>query len=72
MKTEREMFEDYYIEAYKNTDIGVLMDNGQYSSKRKQYSWDAWQASAQREGYKLVPVDKQPCCETMCSQCFKG
>ena len=57
MKTERELFEEWYIEAYKNTDIGVLMDSGQYSSRRKQHSWDAWQASTSREGYELVPIE---------------
>lgn len=53
---ERKAFEDWYDKAYLNTDIGYLMHNGQYSSRRKQHSWDAWKASANREGYKLMPV----------------
>lgn len=57
IEKERKAFEGWYEKAYLNTDIGYLMHNGQYSSRRKQHSWDAWQASANREGYKFVPVD---------------
>ena len=57
LERERELFEDWYDKAYLNTDIGYLMHNGQYSSRRKQHSWDAWLASASRDGYKLVPVE---------------
>jgi hypothetical protein len=56
IEKERKAFEEWYEKAYLNTDIGYLMHNGRYSSRRKQHSWDAWQASANREGYKLVPV----------------
>ena len=57
LEKERELFEDWYDKAYLNTDIGYLMHNGQYSSRRKQHSWDAWLASASRKGYKMVPVE---------------
>lgn len=55
MKTERELFEEWYSSTYHET-VHTL-PNGQYASLRQQHSWDAWQASAQREGYKLVPVE---------------
>lgn len=55
MKTERELFREWYENAYH--EIINILPSGQYASLRQQHSWDAWQASAQREGYKLVPVN---------------
>lgn len=55
---ERELFEKWYDDAYMGTDgVTILMPNNQYSSRRKQHSWDAWLASASRDGYKLVAVE---------------
>ena len=55
MKGNREMFEAWY--AFAHSEAIHMLPNGQYSSLRCQHSWDAWQASDQREGYKLVPVE---------------
>lgn len=59
LEKERKIFEAWYEKAYMNTDVtDILMPNGQYSSRRMQHSWDAWLASASREGYKMVPVER--------------
>lgn len=57
MKTEREMFEAWcHIDDEFCTHR--YTDNCQeYSDDYTQSAWLAWQASAQREGYKLVPVE---------------
>ena len=47
MKTERELFLHYW------TDNNLPYDGDDDDMK---VAWTAWQASAQREGYKLVPV----------------
>ena len=54
MKTERDLFREWYENAYH--EIINILPSGQYASLRQQHSWDAWTASAQREGYKLVPL----------------
>ena len=55
MKTERELFEvwcakddEFCIHRYDGSD--------DYSDDYTQSAWLAWTASAQREGYKLVPL----------------
>lgn len=57
MKTERELFEEWcHIDDEFCTHR--YMDNCQeYSDDYTQSAWLAWQASASREGYKLVPVE---------------
>ena len=45
---ERELFDQWY---------GVK-PKGWFEAVRYNTAWKAWQASANREGYKLVPVDK--------------
>ena len=57
MKTERELFIDVAKKLGINTELvetpmGLMF---KYGSTRD--SFDIWQASAQREGYKLVPVE---------------
>lgn len=56
MKAEREMFEAWcHIDDEFCTHR--YTDNCQeYSDDYTQSAWLAWQASAQREGYKLVPL----------------
>lgn len=56
MKSERDLFElwctkddEFCIHRYACSD--------DYSDDYTQCAWMAWQASANREGYKLVPVD---------------
>lgn len=60
MKTERELFE----EAFKKVNSGVSFwlntwsdDDNDYGHLTASWGWHMWQASAQREGYKLVPVE---------------
>ena len=48
MKTERELFLRYW------TDNNLPYDG---DDDDMEVAWTAWQASAQREGYKLVPVE---------------
>lgn len=53
MKTEREIFEEKM--CHKLTGLFNEVSN-QYQELTDQLMWEAWQASANREGYKLVPV----------------
>lgn len=65
IKEERKAFEAWYKKSYGiNIDLPV-MPNAQYPELRKQFSWDSWQASVNREGFVLVP--KEPT-EEMCKQ----
>ena len=48
MKTERELFLRYW------TDNNLPYDG---DDDDREVAWTAWQASASREGYKLVPVE---------------
>ena len=58
MKTEREIFDEWYKSEYpldyehyvNEQDIGLF-------TKLYLRCFASWQASAQREGYKLVPVE---------------
>ena len=61
MKSEREIFKQAYLNL-RTSDIIPFPDA----------VFDEYVRLRDSEGYKLVPVDKQPCCETMCSQCFQG
>lgn len=45
--TERELFDEWYGKKPK----------GWFEAIRYNTAWRAWQASANRQGYKLVPVD---------------
>ena len=57
MKTERELFEAW---AYsKKWNIFRVRDMGidRYVDDFVDGAWSGWQASASREGYKLVPVE---------------
>lgn len=52
MKTERELFEEWFKSTKWFTG-----DNCTPKYKTYRSMLQAWQASAQREGYKLVPVE---------------
>lgn len=56
--TERELFENWYEE---NNDFMIntqfLMEGDRYLDRCVRMLWAAWQASANRQGYKLVPVE---------------
>ena len=68
MKTERELFQkayektDHYYINYEKTNASnsAFSWNGQenrYTWHDVNSAWEMWCASAQREGYKLVPVE---------------
>ena len=54
MGKERELFEGWYQSAFGET---LHRIGNEYSSLRATNMWSAWQASAQREGFALVPVE---------------
>lgn len=61
MKTERELFE----EAFKKVNSGVSFwlntwsdEDNDYGHLTASWGWHMWQASANRQGYKLVPVSE--------------
>lgn len=56
MKTEREIFELWCI---KDDEFCIHRYDGssEYSDDYTQSAWLSWQASASREGYKLVPLE---------------
>lgn len=66
MSIERELFQKEYCKVQMITDKGDTFEqypNGDYVRHSLQLAWLMWQASANREGYKLVPVE--PCEKTL-------
>ena len=64
LENERKAFEEYYIANHHDGDIHPNQqllewsDNGDfYFATSVNDLWDMWLASANRVGYKLVPVD---------------
>lgn len=64
MEKERIAFEAYYITNHHDGDINPNQQLLEWSEKGEFYFasivndlWDMWHASANREGYKLVPVE---------------
>ena len=57
MKTERELFELWCIKDDEFCIHRYTEKCEDYSEWDTQAAWRAWQASANREGYKLVPVE---------------
>ena len=56
MKTERESFEEW-AKKETNWDLYWSENIKQYMDHQTNGAWFAWIASAQRDGYKLVPVE---------------
>ena len=58
MKNERELFE-LCIAKLGKTDSYTFdkHDDGSYKFDMIHFGWKIWQASANRQGYKLVPVE---------------
>ena len=61
---ERKAFEGYYIANYHDGDIHPhkkllewCEDSESYINSTIDNLWDMWLASANREGYKLVPLE---------------
>ena len=65
-KTERELYQEHYktnrdykfYVKHEMTEKQIFaFKNGEYSVGCVNDGWGIWQASASREGYKLVPVE---------------
>lgn len=65
MIDSREMFEAYFKTVWKGIDLiqtvgedfAFKLLDGKYVERIVEEHWRTWQASAQRQGYKLVPVE---------------
>ena len=64
IEEQRKAFEGYYIANYHDGDIHPhkkllewCEDGESYINSTIDNLWDMWLASANREGYKLVPVE---------------
>ena len=57
MDIEREAFEAWFESRYDAHFMQFALDLDLYVDKHTQTCWEAWQASANREGYKLVPLE---------------
>ena len=64
LENERKAFEEYYIANYHDGDIHPhkkllewCEDSESYINSTIDNLWDMWLASANRQGYKLVPVE---------------
>ena len=60
---ERKAFEVWFESRYDAHFMQFALDLDLYVDKHTQTCWEAWLSSANREGYKLVPVE--PKFETM-------
>ena len=56
MKTERELFEAWVKKEHTHIFNGAEQGDNRFKMDID-FMYMAWQASAQREGYKLVPVE---------------
>ena len=56
MKTERELFEEWVKKEHTHIFNGAEQEDNRFKMDID-FMYMAWQASAQREGYKLVPVE---------------
>ncbi len=59
MKTERELFEEAFINAHGGVRFWLNTwseEDYDYGHLTASWAWQMWQASANRDGYKLVPV----------------
>lgn len=60
MNSERKAFEEEYCKVQMIDNKGDIFDkdlNGNYVRQSLHLAWLMWQSSAQRQGYKLVPVE---------------
>ena len=64
LDNERKAFEEHYIANYHDGDIHPhkkllewCEDSESYINSTVDNLWDMWLASANREGYKLVPLE---------------
>ena len=65
MRNERNAFEAYFKTVWKGIDLiqtvgedfAFKLFDGKYVEGIVEEHWTAWQASASREGYRIVPVE---------------
>ena len=57
LDNERKAFEAWFESRYDAHFMQFALDLDLYVDKHTQTCWEAWLASANREGYKLVPVE---------------
>lgn len=65
MRNERNAFEAYFKTVWNGIDLiqtvgedfAFKLFDGKYVEGIVEEHWNTWQASIQREGYKLVPVE---------------
>ena len=60
MKTERELFEEAFINAHGGVRFWLNTwgeEDYDYGHLTASWAWQMWQASTLRQGYKLVPVE---------------
>lgn len=57
IEEQRESFEAWFESRYDANFMQFALDLDLYVDKHTQTCWEAWLASANREGYKLVPVE---------------
>ena len=54
---QREAFEAWFESRYDAHFMQFALDLDLYVDKHTQTCWEAWRASANRQGYKLVPLE---------------
>lgn len=62
MKTEKELFEEAFINAHGGVRFWLNTWNEEdydYGHLTVSWAWQMWQASVNRDGYKLVPVEPE-------------
>ena len=57
LDNERKAFETWFESRYDAHFMQFALDLDLYVDKHTQTCWEAWLASANREGYKLVPLE---------------
>lgn len=57
IEEQRKAFEAWFESRYDANFMQFALNLNLYVDKHTQTCWEAWLASANREGYKLVPVE---------------
>ena len=57
IEEQRESFEAWFESRYDAHFMQFALDLDLYVDKHTQTCWEAWLSSANREGYKLVPLE---------------
>lgn len=70
IEEQRKAFESWFESRYYAHFMQFALDLDLYVDKHTQTCWEAWLASANREGYKLVPVELIKSCNDIAVDCF--